>query len=100
MKTIKISEIMDAARNGHPVTTLKLRDASRMFSNATGDLEVKPTIFYSARVRPYQSGDEMIEVGKKLLNLSELNRRLREWIGRGLVYLVQNGRAFEGELVE
>lgn len=100
MKTIEISKIMDAARNGHPVTTLKLRDASRMFSNATDELIVNTDIFYSARVRPYQSGDEIVEVGKKLMNLSELHRRLREWIGKGLVYIVQNGRAFEGELVE
>ncbi len=100
MKTIRISEIMDTARNGHPVTTLKLRDASRMFSNATDELIVNTDIFCSGRVRNYHADDEVIEVGKKRLNLSELQRRLRNLIGKGIVYLVQDGRAFEGELVE
>ncbi len=100
MKTIEISSIMNAARNGQPVTTLKLRDASRMFSTAIGDLTINTDIFYSARVSAIQADDEVIEVGKKRLNLSELQRRLRNLIGKGIVYLVQDGRAFEGELVE
>lgn len=100
MKTIEISKIMDAARNGKPVTTLKLRDASRYISNATGEMLINADIFYSARVAAVQANDEIIEVGKKRLNLSEMQRQLSRFIGKGLVYLVQDGRAFEGELVE
>lgn len=100
MKTIEISKIMDAARNGLPVTTLKLRDASRAISNAAGDLTINTDIFFSARVRNYYADDEIIEVGNKRLNLSEMQRQLSRFIGKGLVYFVQDGRAFEGELVE
>lgn len=100
MKTIEISKIMDAARNGHPVTTLKLRDASRAISSAAGDLTINTDIFFSARVRNYYADDEIIEIGNKRLNLSEMQRQLSRFIGKGLVYFVQDGRAFEGELVE
>lgn len=100
MKTIEISKIMDVARTGKPVTTLKLRDASRYISNASGELLINSDIFYSARVAAIQADDEIIEVGKKRLNLSELQRQLSRFIGKGLVYFVQDGRAFEGELVE
>lgn len=98
MKTIRISEIMDAARNGHPVTTLKLRDASRAVSNASGEMIVNTDIFYSGRVGALKEGDEVIEVRKKRMNLSELERQLRQLVGKGIVYIVQNGIAMEGEL--
>lgn len=100
MKTIKISDIMSAARSGQPVTTLKLRDASRAVSNSTGELVINTDIFYSARVAAIQADDEVIEVGKKRLNLSEMQRQLSRFIGKGEVYFVQDGRAFAGEIVE
>lgn len=100
MKTIEISKIMDSARKGLPVTALKLRDASRAVSSSTGELTINTDLFYSSRVRNYYADDEIIDVGKKRLNLSELLRQLSRFIGKGLVYFVQDGRAFEGELVE
>lgn len=100
MKNIEISKIMDLSRKGLPVTALKLRDASRAISSATGELAVNTDVFFSSRVRNYYADDEIIEVGKKRLNLSEMQRQLSRFIGKGLVYFVQDGRAFEGELVE
>lgn len=99
MKTIKISEIIDNAKNG-AIPSVKLLDASRYAANVEGEMIVNTDLFYSGRVYAYMPDDELIKFGKKTLNVSELRRILEKFIGKGEVRISTKDKMYEGEIEE
>lgn len=102
MKTIiSISSIINEAVSSHEIPYhISLDDASRMFANAEGPYLINPDIFYSARVRAYQKGDQIVSVGRKRLNVSELRRVLEQFVGRGPVTIWVKSRIITGDLIK
>lgn len=98
MGTIKITEILENARKGKIPFSLKLVDASRYASNSVGELTVNTDIFYSGRVHDNFPTDELIIFDKKTLNVSELQRILKQFIGRGEVRISTKDGIYQGEV--
>ncbi len=53
MNIIKIDTIIDRALSGEIVHKLELRNSKKCIANASGSLNINPTIFFSGRVRAY-----------------------------------------------
>lgn len=103
MKTISISEIANEVRNGHHVIKLALEDASKYAANATGEMTWAASLVekkYAYR----HPGDEVVKVGNKEANISELVRILNDMRGKGnaIVWLGGNGeiKNFYGEVLD
>lgn len=96
---ISIDEVVKRVRDGHPIVRLSLKDASRYIANVQGELSINSTTFYSARVREYCPGDEIVPMGKKRFNVSELRRILEGFRGKGAVSIWDGGEGlFYGEI--
>lgn len=96
---IQISGIIDEVRNGARVRKIALKDASRYASNAKGEMHFATTLFekkYVAR----QNGDEVIKIGTKEVNVSEIIRILTSLKGKGDVALWVGNNVYEGELYD
>lgn len=96
---IQISGIIDEVRNGARVRKIALKDASRYASNAKGEMQFATTLFekkYVAR----QNGDEVMKIGTKEVNVSEIIRILTSLKGKGDVALWVGNNVYEGELYD
>lgn len=98
--TISISAIIENAVNNREIPYhIALADASRMFANAKGAYTVNPDTYYSGIVWA-EEGDQIVEFGKKKLNVDELRRSLEQFIGKGSVTIWVESRIIKGELVK
>ena len=99
MKTmISVSEIINEVRNGGHVRKLALKDASRYSANSNGEMSWATTLVETAYVNR-QEGDEIIQLGNKQVNITELTRILNDMIGKGKVNIWIGNIDFVGELV-
>lgn len=100
--TISISEVLDAVRGGQVVNTINLLDASRYASNACGEMIFNPTLWHKKYVDKQDQNDEVLTLGNKEVNVSEIGRILSRLIGKGDVYVWISGeeRPRVGEIVE
>ena len=99
MKTmISVSEIINEVRNGGHVRKLSLKDASRYAANSKGEMSWATTLVEKAYVNR-QEGDEIIQLGNKQVNITELTRILNVMVGKGEVSIWIGNKAFGGELV-
>ena len=92
-----ISEI-NSSKTG--VRAIKLMDASRYAANATGVMTFNGTL-YTKMYATRRKGDEVIQTGNKVTNLTEVERTLRSLVGKGdaIVWLT-NGAIMNGEVEE
>lgn len=100
MNAIKIDTVIDRALSGEIVHKLELRNAKKYVANASGSLNINPTIFFSGRVCAYQPTDRVLSVGKKYYNVDELKRQLERFVNKGEVTIFIGREMLRGELVK
>lgn len=100
-RTIKIADVIDTIRkNEVGVMSIVLEDASRYAANAKGDLTCTGTLF-TKKYANRQEGDEVIQTGNKETNLTAVERQLKQFIGKGNVYvkLLNPNLSMYGEVI-
>lgn len=98
-QVISISEVVAAVRQGGHIRRVFLKNAKRYAVNASGQMEWAATLFEAKHIRR-QPGDEVLKVGNKFANISELVRTLRTLKGKGEAFLQIGTRIFYGKVEE
>lgn len=87
LRTMKIEDVIDTIRkNEVGVMSIVLEDASRYAANAKGELTCNGTLF-TKKYADRQEGDEVIQTGNNETNLTAVERQLKQFIGKGNVYV-------------
>ena len=100
-RTIKIADVIETIRkNEVGVMSIVLEDASRYAANAKGELTCNGTLF-TKKYAYRQEGDEVIQTGNKETNLTAVERQLKQFIGKGNVYvkLLNPNLSMYGEVI-
>ena len=100
-RTIKIADVIETIRkNEVGVMSIVLEDASRYAANAKGEMYCNGTLF-TKKYAYRQAGDEVIQTGNKETNLTAVERQLKQFIGKGNVYvkLLNPNLSMYGEVI-
>ena len=100
-RTMKIEDVIETIRkNEVGVMSIVLEDASRYAANAKGELTCNGTLF-TKKYANRQAGDEVIQTGNKETNLTAVERQLKQFIGKGNVYvkLLNPNLSMYGEVI-
>jgi hypothetical protein len=96
MRTILLQDVLAKVReNGH-LGWIKIVDASKVVSNASGNYQINPTIFKQKNVNK-EVGDEILIFDNKQLNITKLEKDLNKYLGLE-VNLFVGGNDFNGYL--
>lgn len=94
--SVKLSEVVELAKTTGHLGWLKINDASKVISNATGTYQLATTIFMQNFVQS-ELNDEIVMFGKKQLNITKLENELKRFIGLEVNFYV-GGKNFKGIL--
>ena len=100
-RTMKIEDVIETIRkNEVGVMSIVLEDASRYAANAKGELTCNGTLF-TKKYAYREDGDEVIQTGNKETNLTAVERQLKQFIGKGNVYvkLLNPNLSMYGEVI-
>ena len=96
MKTIELQNVISLVReNGH-LGWIKINNASKVISNASGIYQINPTIYKQKYVN-HEKEDEVLIFDNKKLNISKLEKDLKKYIGLSVNFYV-GGKSFCGIL--
>lgn len=96
---MKKSEILTEARSGAFITKVAVKDASKVYANASGELTYNPTMFQKKYVNR-KAGDEIVHAlnGAKQTNISHLERVIEQH--EGLEMIIHIGNIFSQGIIE
>ena len=94
--TVKLSEVVCLAKETGVIGWLKIKEASKVISNASGNYSLNPTIYMQNFVQK-ELGDEIVMFGKKQFNVTKLEKELTRFIGLEVSFYV-GGINFNGIL--
>ena len=94
--SVKLSEVVELAKNTGHLGWLKIKDASKIVSNAKGTLQINTSIYMQNFVQKEQD-DEIVMFGKKQMNVTKLKKDLSLYQGLEVNFFV-GGKSFTGKL--
>ena len=97
MKTlVNLTEVVELAKTTGNLGWFKIINANKVIANASGTLQINPTIFIQNFVQK-EKGDEIVMFGKKQLNVTKMQKDLSRFIGLDVNFFV-GGKSFVGKL--
>ena len=77
---VKLTEVVELAKTTGHLGWFKINNANKVIANASGNLQINPTIFIQNFVQK-EKGNEIVMYGKKQLKVTKMQKELSRFNG-------------------